>query len=432
MTELLFLCHRIPYPPNKGDKIRSFNILRHLARHHVVHLGAFVDDPDDWQHVPALQELCGSVELVALPRRQALLRSASGFLSGEPLGLPYYRNRQLQRWCASRLSGARAVDGVFVFSSTMAQYALEARAMPRVLDLCDVDSDKWRQYAQRRSWPMSWVYRREARLLEACERDYANRFDAVLLVSEAEAELFRKIAPAAASRIGALRNGVDTVFFDPSLEFATPFPLEQQTLVFTGAMDYWANADAVEWFAQQVLPLIRQRCAQAQFWIVGSRPSEAVQRLARLPGVTVTGSVPDVRPYMAHARLVVAPLRVARGIQNKVLEALSMARPVIASSAALDGLEGSSTAQVPGTLRADEPQEFARAICQLLLGEAQLEGSAGRRYVCERYGWQASLAALDRWFSGGSAGAKLANPDHCGAADAAATLAAARPPARCS
>jgi polysaccharide biosynthesis protein PslH len=407
--ELLFLCHRIPYPPNKGDKIRSFNILRYLAARHAVHLGAFVDDPDDWQHAGALRELCASVNLVPLPRRRALLRSATGLLTGEPLGVPYYRNRSLQRWCQSQLSGARPVDGVFVFSSTMAQYALQARNIPRVLDLCDVDSDKWRQYAQRRSWPMSWVYQREARQLEACERDYARRFDAVLLVSEAEAELFRRIAPESAQRTLALRNGVDTVFFDPALQLATPFPAQQQPLVFTGAMDYWANADAVEWFAQEVLPSIRQRCPQAHFWIVGSRPAEAVQRLGRLPGVTVTGSVPDVRPYLAHSRLVVAPLRVARGIQNKVLEALSMARPVIASSAALDGLD-MHAAQVPGTQRADEPQEFARAVTRLLLNESQLDASAGRRYVCERYGWQASLATLDRWFAEAAVPARALAP----------------------
>src|SRR5262245_31863782 len=175
MKELLFLCHRIPYPPNKGDKIRSFNILRYLAARYAVHLGAFVDDPDDWQHLPALRELCASVNLVPLPRRGALLRSATGLLTGEPLGLPYYRDRNLRRWCATQLCGARPVDGVFVFSSTMAQYVLQARNMPRVLDLCDVDSDKWRQYAERRRWPLSWVYRREARQLEVCERDYAQR-----------------------------------------------------------------------------------------------------------------------------------------------------------------------------------------------------------------------------------------------------------------
>jgi sugar transferase (PEP-CTERM/EpsH1 system associated) len=398
MKQLVFLCHRIPYPPNKGDKIRSFNILRYLAARYAVHLAAFVDDPEDWQHEGVLRELCASVTLIGLPRRRALLRSATGLLTGEPLGLPYYRNRQLQRWCAVQFNGARAVDGVFVFSSTMAQYALHARNMPRVLDLCDVDSDKWRQYAQRRSWPMSWVYRREARQLEACERDYARRFDAVLLVSEAEAELFRKIAPESAERTLALRNGVDTTFFDPALRQTSPFPAEQQPLVFTGAMDYWANVDAVEWFAQQVLPPIRLRCPQAHFWIVGSRPAEAVQRLARLPGVTVTGTVPDVRPYLAHARFVVAPLRVARGIQNKVLEALSMARPVIASSAALDGLD-TQAALVPGTQRADEVQDFAHSITQLLAGEQQIDGTAGRRYVCERYGWQASLASLDRLFA---------------------------------
>ncbi len=410
MKELLFLCHRIPYPPNKGDKIRSYNMLRHLASRYVVHLAAFVDDEQDWQYQDELRKLCASVMLVPLPRKWALLRSTLGFLTGEPLGLPFYRSRQLQRWCDVQIAGARPVDGVFVFSSTMAQYALEHGHVRRVLDLCDVDSDKWRQYAQRRRWPMNWVYRREARLLEGCERDYARRFDAVLLVSEAEAALFRTIAPESAARTLALRNGVDTVFFDPSLPFASPFAPDEQAVVFTGAMDYWANADAVEWFAREVLPLVRQRCAQAHFWIVGSRPGEAVQRLAKLPGVSVTGSVPDVRPYLAYARLVVAPLRVARGIQNKVLEAQSMARPVIASSAALDGLDTGGTAQVPGTWRADEPADFASAVTQLLLGTAQVDGAAGRCYVLERYGWQASLATLDRLFADSTVSAASALP----------------------
>jgi sugar transferase (PEP-CTERM/EpsH1 system associated) len=274
-----------------------------------------------------------------------------------------------------------------------------------------VDSDKWRQYASRRRWPMSWVYRREGKLLEACERDYARRFDAVLLVSEVEAGMFRNIAPESAQRILALRNGVDTVYFDPALLQPNPFPSEHQPLVFTGAMDYWANVDAVDWFAREVLPLIRQRCPQAHFWIVGSRPGDAVQRLAKLPGVAVTGSVPDVRPYLAHAQLVVAPLRVARGVQNKVLEALSMARPVVASSAALDGLESAGGVQVPGTWRADQREDFAAAAAQILsatlgveLGvELGVDGTAGRRYVCERYGWQASLGLLDQLFAGETA-----------------------------
>ena len=396
-AELLFLCHRIPYPPNKGDKIRSYNMLRYLASRYAVHLGAFVDDPDDWQHVATLREICASVELVPLSPKRALVRSATGLLTGEPLGLPYYRDGRLQRWCDERVRSSQ-LAGVFVFSSTMAQYALNYRQVPRVLDLCDVDSDKWRQYAQRRSWPMSWVYRREGALLESCEREYARQFDASLLVSEAEATLFRKIAPESAARILPLRNGVDTVFFDPALPQQSPFAADQQAMVFTGAMDYWANVDAVEWFAHAVLPHIRQHCPAAQFWIVGSRPTEAVQRLARLPGVCVTGSVPDVRPYLANAHVVVAPLRVARGIQNKVLEALSMARPVVASSAALDGLDMDSDSRVPGTHRADEPAEYAAAVAQLL-GTMYIDAGEGRRYVCERYGWQASLAAFDRLFA---------------------------------
>lgn len=390
MKDLLFLAHRIPYPPNKGDKIRSFNILKHLSARFRVHLGAFVDDAGDWQYADTLKPYCASMQLVPLNPKIALLRGALGLLSGEALGIPYYRDRRMSDWVA-RLSNEVALASVFVFSSTMAQYAAQLPLQNKVLDLCDVDSEKWRQYAERRRAPLSWIYGREAALLAREERRLAARFDAVVLVSNSEAELFRRIAPEAGTRTHAVRNGVDIEYFDPALATQSPFKPDEAPLVFTGAMDYWANVDAVQWFADEVLPTLTARMPAAKFYIVGSRPADAVRQLGQRSNIVVTGTVPDVRPYLAGAHAVVAPLRIARGIQNKVLEALAMARPLVATTAALDGLDGVA---VSGAIAADDPQSFADALAQCLPTRGAAVAAA-RRYVCEHFGWQASLRALD-------------------------------------
>jgi polysaccharide biosynthesis protein PslH len=400
MSELLFIAHRVPYPPNKGDKIRSYHALRHLAARHRVHLCAFVDDPADLAHEEVLKELCASVRLIPLNVQVARLRSLAGLADGRPLGLPYYHDRQMQAHVQS-LARERRIEHAFVFSSTMAQYVESLTGATRVLDMCDVDSDKWSQYAQRHRWPLSWIYRREGELLGKSEREYARTFDATLLASNNETEYLRKAAPESAHKVHAMRNGVDVEFFDPARDYATPFAPDHEAVVFTGAMDYWANADAVAWFAHEVLPNIVQRRPTVRFYIVGSNPSETVRRLTELPAVTVTGSVPDVRPYVRHARAIVVPLRVARGIQNKVLEALAMARPLVASKAALEGLDHRP---VPTITLANEPEEFASAVIATLERSAAGEQDArGRKYVCEHYGWDATLRSLDAMFSRGVA-----------------------------
>lgn len=398
--KLLMLVHRIPYPPNKGDKIRSFHLLRHLASRHEVHLGAFVDDPVDWEYRPTLEALCASVHLVALHRLRRRVRSLSGFATGEALSLPYYRSRALQRWVDQTIA-EHAITHVVVFSSTMAQYVQGARhaKLHRVADLCDVDSDKWRQYAQGRKAPSRWIYAREARKLLESERAIAREFDATLFVTQAEAELFRTLAPESAARVGYFDNGVDTEYFDPHGEFESPYrgPEPGATagsatpvVVFTGAMDYWANVDAVEWFVEQIWPRVRARAPQARFFIVGSNPAPAVRALERRDGVHVTGRVPDVRPYLAHADVAVAPLRIARGTQNKVLEALAMARPVVCTHAAASGL---NLPVGDGFAVHDDPAGFADAVIALA---ARRENPSGRERVTESFGWRANLRIVDR------------------------------------
>lgn len=392
MSKLLFLSHRIPFPPDKGDKIRSFHVLRHLAARHEVYLGAFVDDPDDWRHQDALRPYCAQAKFVGLNRSKRRLVSLKGLLNGEPLSLSYYRSPELQDW-VDRTVVTEGIDDAFVFSSTMAQYISgpQYAGMRRIGDFCDVDSDKWRQYAEGRRGPARQVYAREARKLLEYERRIAGEFDATLFVSNAEADLFRTLAPEAKGKIGAFDNGVDTDFFDPAKPYESPYDAGGgPVVVFTGAMDYWANIDAVAWFAETIFPLVRAEAPATEFWIVGRNPDPRVRSLAQCPGVRVTGRVGDVRPYLAHANVAAAPLRIARGTQNKVLEALAMTLPVVCTPAAAAGLRS----PVSDALRIEEtPEDFSNAVIDLL---GHGPNPRGRADILAHYGWGANLAVLDR------------------------------------
>lgn len=393
MQELLFLAHRIPYPPNKGDKIRSYHMLAHLARRYRVHVGAFIDDPDDWRFAPEIEKLCGETCWVALRPTVARLRSLRGLLRGEALTLAYYRSSALRDWVA-RMLAERPIARVFVFCSAMAQYVDDPHlAMRRVLDFVDVDSEKWRQYADHRGWPQSWLYRREARRLFDAERRWAKLFDKSIFVSPAEADLFCHFAPEARTHVVAVENGVDTDFFSPERGYANPYAAGDEVLTFVGAMDYWANVDAVQWFCEEVFPRVRAERPQSRFFIVGARPTRQVLRLNELPGVRVTGTVADVRPYVAYAKAAVAPLRIARGVQNKVLEAMAMGRPVIATTAAMDGLHGWEALR---PLVTDDAGQMAEIAIDLLRSEERSTyGDSGRACVLRHYGWDANLAGLD-------------------------------------
>jgi sugar transferase (PEP-CTERM/EpsH1 system associated) len=391
VENLLLLIHRIPYPPNKGDKIRSWNLLKHLALHYKVHLATFVDDEDDWQHVPTVQALCSTSHFARLDPLKGKIRSLGAFVKGRALSFDYYRNAGLQAWVDQTMASHR-IDRVLVFSSPMAQYAEHYPKARRVVDFCDIDSDKWRQYAQQKSFPMNWVYRREADTLLAYERHIAATTDASLFVSEPEAELFRTLAPESAAKIGFFNNGVDTDYFSPEREYASPYAEGERALVFTGAMDYWPNIDAVQFFAAEVFPQLRASDPALRFVIVGARPTPAVLALGQQAGVIVTGTVPDVRPYIAHADICVAPLRIARGIQNKVLEAMAMARPVVVSPQALEGIEA-----VPGTelFLADGAAALAATITGLLAQPDAGPGAAARAKVERQYSWPSNLARIE-------------------------------------
>jgi sugar transferase (PEP-CTERM/EpsH1 system associated) len=393
MAPLLYLTHRIPYPPNKGDKVRSYHLLRFLARRYAVHLGTFVDDDADRAHEGALAPLCASTHVATIHPTRARIRSLAGLFSGEALTLGYYRDEGLAQWVRATVA-RHGITRVVVFSSAMAQYVTDLAGVRTVVDFVDVDSAKWEQYGRSRAWPLSQIYRREGDRLLAFERAVARAADASVFVTAAEADLFRRKAPECAARVSFAQNGVDTDYFAPDEARESPFAPDEEALVFTGAMDYWPNVDAVCWFAHEILPAIRAARPQARFHIVGMQPAPTVQALARLPGVAVTGRVPDVRPYLQHARVVVAPLRVARGIQNKVLEAMAMARPVVVSACAAEGLSARRSEEIE--VAEDAATFAARVLAAMAPGDAQRLGAAARVRAVTDYDWAANLAPFAR------------------------------------
>jgi polysaccharide biosynthesis protein PslH len=383
VANLLFLTHRLPYPPNKGDKVRSYHLLRHLASRHRVFLGTFVDDPDDEQHLPTVQALCADMHAARLHPKRARIGSLTGLLRNEPLTLSYYRDDGLARW-VDALQAQHALDAVLVFSSSMAQYVTQF-AGPRLIDFVDVDSAKWTDYAPAHRWPLSWLYRREGLQLLAYEREVAAHAQQSFFSTEKETEMFRGLAPESASTVSALCNGVDADFFQADAQRASPFAQGEIPIVFTGAMDYWPNVDAVTWFAKDMLPTLRQQWPQAKFSIVGRSPTAAVRAL-----------VADVRPYLQHAAVVVAPLRLARGIQNKILEAMAMARPVVAASTCVQAIDARDGEHL---LAADEAGDYVKAVSELLRQPARAAaiGAAGRACVLSGYDWDARLSSIDHF-----------------------------------
>jgi sugar transferase (PEP-CTERM/EpsH1 system associated) len=390
---ILFLCHRIPFPPDKGEKIRAYHMLAHLAKEHTLHLGAFVEEAAEMRHQTRLQQIIrGKCHLEALGA-VARLKMAAALLHGAPLSASYFKSRSLARW-VDHILRTHKIDCVIIFSTAMAPYLLRQRGfdLRRVIfDMVDLDSDKWRQYAQGAPALPAWIYRREMRTLLTLEREAASKFGATLLVSPHEANAFARLAPSARQRIWSVPNGVDLDFFAPNRSYQNPFEGKELPIVMTGTMDYRPNAEGAIWFATSVFPLIRACRSDARFYIVGNRPTARVKGLANA-NVVVTGKVDDVRPYLAHAAVLVAPLKLARGVQNKVLEGMAMAKPVVATSPAIQALEVSSGEEL---WVADEPLDFAQTVLAAIEAPLQV-GTSGRRYVERHHQWRTNLASLDR------------------------------------
>ncbi len=241
--------------------------------------------------------------------------------------------------------------------------------------------------------PMRPIYQREWRRVTALERRIAHECDLSSFVSDAEAVLFARLVPDCAARIRGVSNGVDHHYFDPNRDHAAVYDPNLPTYVFTGTMDYKPNVDAVTWFVTEILPAIRRALPAARFYIVGNHPTANVRALAAAGAVFVTGHVSDVRPYVAHATASVAPMRVAHGIQNKVLEAMSLGKPVVLTSRALEGIDAEPGREV---ILADTAKDFAAACCRLAAyGDREGIGAAARRLVLRNFDWSVTLRGFD-------------------------------------
>jgi sugar transferase (PEP-CTERM/EpsH1 system associated) len=383
---ILYLAQRVPYPPHRGDKIATFNHIRYLARRHEVSVACLADGPEDPANAEGLLPIVKSIDVVALSHRRAQLRALMALAGRSPLTLAYFNEPELRRRVKARLEG-RQFDAIVIYSSGMAQFVEDGPDLPRIMVFSDLDSLKWRQYAENMRPPKRWIYDLEARRLLRYERRVAAEFDHSLFCTERELQDSRLLLPGA--RISCLGNGVDLDYFRPMANAKLT-----NALVFTGIMDYFPNVDGVVWFGEEILPRIREQVPDVTLTICGARPAPRVKALERLPGVTITGQVPDVRPYLARASVGVIPLRLGRGVQNKLLEAMAMGLPTVATTVASGGINASEGTDL---LVADDAESFAASVVRLLTDE-QMRANMSRsaRSAMERnYHWDVQMSALE-------------------------------------
>jgi len=393
--ELLFLAHRIPFPPDRGDKIRSHHILKALARLAPIHVGCFADDPADRASEGDLASLATSHLLI--DRGKSLARAGLEALArGAPLSVTAFHDARMARWVAEILR-TRPIGAIYLFSGQVAQY-VPANFRGRVIaDLVDVDSAKFEAYGAQGHGFRAWMERREARLLAAEEARIARRAHATLLVSDAEAALFRKRLADPSCTVEALGNGIDSDLYDPAKVIPDPrmAAMPGPRLIFTGQMDYAPNVAAVERAIARIMPSVRAAFPNASLHVVGRNPPPSLAAHDGRDGIRIWGRVDDVRPFLAAADMALVPLEIARGVQNKVLEAMSMALPVVLSTGAATGIAAAHGREF---LTGDSDAALSKAICALAADPARAHslGQAARSWIEAHAGWVAALESLPR------------------------------------
>ncbi len=383
---VLYLCHRFPYPPKRGGKIRPFNMIRHLtARGDKVTVCSLVRSAAEGEEGKGIAPFCAGFEMGQVSNPVQALRMVARLPLTTPSSMGFFYSPVLARRVRELLA-QQSWDLIFVHCSSVAQYVEHVRDIPKILDFGDMDSQKWLEYAQRKPFPLSLGYRLEGHKMLAAERRLARRFDLCTATTRAEWETLDGYGTGAAT--DWFPNGVDASFFKPAETY------DADTISFIGRMDYYPNQEAMTRFCAQTWPLLRARRPEARLLIVGADPSAEIRRLGEIPGVTVTGSVPDVRPHIVGSALMVAPLSIARGTQNKILEAMAMGVPVVTSSVAAGGVDAQAPAHF---LVADTPEDTCAAILRVL-GDPQERtrlAVAGRERVLTHHSWAHSMQRLD-------------------------------------
>ena len=377
--KILFISQRLPYPPIRGDKIRGFNLVKGLSERHDVSVVSFIRTTKEMADVETLKQYCASVDVCMLSEWKSKLNACLGVFSTKPLTLSWYYSKQLWDIVQKKIRDEK-FDLLFVMCSSMAQYVFD-NDNPKIIDLVDVDSEKWIQYANRTSFPYSWVYSLEAKRLRRYEKDINKIFNNCLVVTEEEKKIFSSFS-LYPDKITAISIGIDEEYFKPLLEEYT-----SNTIVFTGAMDYFPNIDAMIFFCKEILPLVKEKLPDVILYIVGSSPTQEVQRLANNKDIIVTGYVDDTRPYIGKSAVCVVPLRVAQGIQNKILEAMSMGIPVVTTSFGNKGVGAEEDKEI---VVADDKNKFAEKVVEILQNRIlrdQLSRN-GKQLIGQRYSWK--------------------------------------------
>ena len=385
---IFFACHRFPYPPNRGGKIRPFNMIRHLSENHRVTVVTVAHSPEEVDAGADLRKYCANLLYDVIPSPVRWARAAAVLPSNRPSSVEYFRSSKLMGE-VTRYARQQAFDRVIVHCAFAAQYAEPIAAPLRIMDFGDLDSGKWLDYARERSFPASAAYSYEAKRLRRYELRLANEFNLCTFTAPGELEEFRGLAPNVTSEL--ISNGVDAAFF----RLRKPRRERPPVIAFLGRMDYFPNVKGTIWFADKVFPLIQKRRPDAVFRIVGSNPIGSITSLTRNPGVKVTGSVPDVRTFMDDVAVSVVPLTLARGTQNKMLECMAMGVPVVTTPQAGRGVKASVERDY---LVASNPEEFASAVCRII-DDAELEhqlATSGRSQVELAHNWANSMTTLDR------------------------------------
>ena len=384
---ILVLCHRFPYPPKRGGKIRPFNMIRHLhAQGHQVTVCSLVRSQAEAEEGRGIAPHCTAFEMALVNEPTQWARMVVRLPLFTPSSMGYFHSPELARKVHHLLATQRW-DLIFVHCSSVAQYVEHVTDVPKILDFGDMDSQKWLEYANYKPFPLSLGYTLEGTKMLRAEKRLARRFDLCTATTRAEWQTLEDYATGAAT--DWFPNGVDADFFSPTDGLYDP-----DTISFIGRMDYYPNQECMARFCKEVWPLLRARRPAMKLLIVGADPSPPMRALGELPGVTVTGSVPDVRPHVRSSALMVAPLAIARGTQNKILEAMAMGVPVVTSRAAAGGVDADAESHF---LVADSAADIAQAVLRIVENPAERArlALAGRARMLSHHAWPRSMQRLD-------------------------------------
>jgi len=384
--KILYICHRFPFPPDRGGKIRPFNMIKHLAQQHEVHVCSLARSPAEAEDGKGLRDYCSRNECAVVTEPWQTLRMIVRLPSRIPSSAGYFYSRDLHRRIRA-LHATHQYELIFVHCSSVARYVAHIRNAAKVLDFGDMDSQKWLEYAHYKPFPLSAGYWWEGKKLEAEERRLAYQFDVCTATTRAEIAALNELAPGVTS--DWFPNGVDHEFFSPNGD-----NYDADVISFVGRMDYYPNQECMLRFCKEVLPRVHAQRPTAKLFIVGADPAPPIRKLGDIPGVTVTGSVPDVRPFVRRSAVMVAPLSIARGTQNKILEAMAMGVPVVTSSLAATGVD---VVKGEHLLIADGPENCAQALLRLMQDRSERErlSEAGRARVISHHHWPTSMRRLE-------------------------------------